>query len=570
MRKYLSNINIRNIFKLKKKKISLKWKIFIPIVMLIIFTLITIGTLTYQEAKKNTIALIESNLKEYTINMREKITILYLGLDKKELNKRLIYEIKQQRSRLYQQKLNIEQFAIDILMKQQVPYQGVTKANITYAKEDISTILQKENGVLHTKIAGKNYTIAFAKVHEVQQIYTIVVLDDDYLEPINKIRNLIINSIIIISFLSLLVSWYLIGSITSPLKQLLKIMQKVKAGNLNLVANIKTNDLEISELTEDFNDMLKELKFIISEIKSSSANLQNVGMNLNTKADNSVKYMDNLWSSFSGIRSGAEETASATEEVMLKFQEMKDNLLLLMQKIKETVENTNKLHEKINYGESNMTKMVGENQILRDKITEVREKVVYYQEHSQNIGKVSEMIKEFAEQTKLLALNAAIEAARAGETGKGFNVVAIEVRKLAEESANATKKIDQIIADIQNETKEIVDITDNLFTLSKENIEVINIAKKNFTAISSETNQTSEIINSMNSYLNIITTDLATVESKIENFSSIAQETNAYTVEMQNYQATHLKITNELHTIARQLNEIAQLLNKWANQFVTE
>ena len=147
------------------------------------------------------------------------------------------------------------------------------------------------------------------------------------------------------------------------------------------------------------------------------------------------------------------EAISSVEKISKTVAKAQDSAKLISDKSKQFMNVSNKEHETV---QTNIKKML----TLKQKIQIIAELILELSEHTQQIGSTIGIVEDIAEQTNMLALNAAVEAARAGEHGKGFAVVASEIRKLADESKQATSKIISLIYDIQQATNSTVMATE--------------------------------------------------------------------------------------------------------------
>lgn len=191
---------------------------------------------------------------------------------------------------------------------------------------------------------------------------------------------------------------------------------------------------------------------------------------------------------------------------------------------------------------ANIEKMV----TLRQKIRIIAELILELSEYTQQIGETIEVVEDIAEQTNMLALNAAVEAARAGENGKGFSVVAGEIRKLADESKHATTKITSLIKDIQHATnstvmateegsKEIesgVELADNINTNIESLIKLINDVKSSAENICTDSETQANYSDSVNSIINEINeglkTSLQVLEEKIKTTQDLDEFSDSF------------------------------------------
>jgi methyl-accepting chemotaxis protein len=219
-------------------------------------------------------------------------------------------------------------------------------------------------------------------------------------------------------------------------------MDRVSEGDLSVELKIYAND-EIGDLGRGINRMLHSLHDVIVSIKST--------------AEQVASAADQLRSASEQMATGAEEVAAqastvavATEEMSATVQEIANNCL-------HAADGTKQVDASANSGRLIVEETIRMMGTLSNQVRSTSHTVAELGKRSDQIGEIVITIEDIADQTNLLALNAAIEAARAGEQGRGFAVVADEVRALAERTTKATKEISDMIKGIQKETHEVVE-----------------------------------------------------------------------------------------------------------------
>ncbi len=248
-------------------------------------------------------------------------------------------------------------------------------------------------------------------------------------------------TVIVISFIVVLIMvTLLIRSIKRPLNQIEELVKDIAQGEGDLTKRLTyTGNDELGAICGSFNQFVEKLHGIISLIATTSTQVAAASSQLNSTAER--------------IATGAEEVAAQASTVATAGEEMSATSGDIAQNCQMAAEGAQRASQSASNGAEVVEATIAVMSQIADKVQESARTVESLGARSDQIGAIIGTIEDIADQTNLLALNAAIEAARAGEQGRGFAVVADEVRALAERTTRATKEIGEMIKAIQRETK---------------------------------------------------------------------------------------------------------------------
>ena len=247
-------------------------------------------------------------------------------------------------------------------------------------------------------------------------------------------------------FLPLFLATILVKDVAGRIHTTVETMDRISRGDLTERAKIVTSEDDLGHLQERFNVSVERLYGTIMQVADSS---------------NHVSYAaDSLENSTGEISAGLDSTASQVNSMAVASEEMSSTLSEIAQNCVRAVKSSEGANGATVTGAANIEETVRVMDRINDMVKGTAQIIRSLGDKSDKIGEVVELINSIADQTNLLALNAAIEAARAGEHGRGFAVVADEVRKLAEGTTEATKEINETILAIQQETKKAVTAMD--------------------------------------------------------------------------------------------------------------
>jgi methyl-accepting chemotaxis protein len=240
---------------------------------------------------------------------------------------------------------------------------------------------------------------------------------------------------------SLLISFFMTKLIIAPIQKTIEVIEDISQGNLTKRVDVVSHD-EIGEMSNHFNAFVVKLHQAIVHVARSSNDVSSAANTLDSAAEQ--------------MAAGVEQAAAQVNSVATASEEMSTTSSEIAQNCVMAAKSSEKANGAAIEGEKIIQETVDVMKRINERVKESASIIKSLGTRSDQIGEVVGLINDVADQTNLLALNAAIEAARAGEHGRGFAVVADEVRKLAERTTEATKEIGDTIAAMQTETKNAV------------------------------------------------------------------------------------------------------------------
>ena len=387
--------------------------------------------------------------------------------------------------------------------------------------------------------------------------------------PVKKIRNITIIILLITVLLIIVVSIILINSILKPIKSVNAMLKDISEGEGDLTKriHIKTND-EFGELGELFNNFIIKLQNLIGGIAGNAVTLASSSLEISSSIDNSNESLESINSRIADINIGTTNNASVLEETNASLEEIASSANLIYEKSDEASQLSNNALKATQIGSSNL--IIASNSVLnvQKSSIEMESVIKSLSDSSNEIGGIINIITGISEQTNLLALNAAIEAARAGEQGKGFAVVADEVRKLAAETKLSAENVTTLVGTLISESNRALKSVENEKKQVVESVENINKTSDEFERILEKISLVTELMGNISSMVSVqteVTDDIAKAVSEItistvESASSI----NHITENIQSQAA----IFKEISTSVEELSDTAEMLKSETDKFI--
>ncbi|AOW76932.1 chemotaxis protein [Colwellia sp. PAMC 20917] len=378
-------------------------------------------------------------------------------------------------------------------------------------------------------------------VHQVDEILDkLVLLSKNGVVDHTKFVDLVAYSVFFsILIIAISFAFFVSRSILLSINQLNETMKKVAdTQDLSLTVSTHSDD-ELGEMATIFNNMLGKFRNLITAVNLSVDTVHEATDSLsknihlaNTGVDSQIQQTDMVATAVTQMVATVDEIANNTNAAASKAEATNNNAISGKEVVEQTIAKIDELSEKLRESENIV------HELAKD---------------SDTIGSVLDVIRGIAEQTNLLALNAAIEAARAGEQGRGFAVVADEVRTLASRTQDSTQEIETIISSLQGRTKEIVSHMAICRTQGQDSANQASSAGK----------MLEEITHDVSTIMEMNTA----IASAIQEQSTVASEVNQHVVEIRDVAEQAGLISHQNAQMSEELSQQAAVLNNEVSQF---
>lgn len=532
---------------------SIKAKLIAFSLLLLMIPLITLGYLSYQQSKSNLESVGKENLRnsvEMTIAMIEQfnqeVEAGNLSLDEaqEKVKVAILGEMDSEGKRPINKNIKLGENGYIFVVDQKgnsIAHPNIEGNNVWDEQDDNGVKYMQEiiaKGNEGGGFASYSWPLPNSDQLEEKGVYAEtdpywgwVIGASTYLADFNKPAESILKLTVIVIGVAIIIGifviWQYASSMAKPINRVVQAMERFAEGDLTQESmSIRSKD-EIGKLANAMNQMQAKLKDMIHNIaqasdliNTSSKELSQSANEVNMGAEQVAITMNELASGAEGQAHHSNELTSLMERFTADLRETNQHGEHIHQSSVEVLGLTNEGSQLMTSSNSQMSKIDG---IVQNAV----EKVKKLDAQAQEISKLVVVIKDIADQTNLLALNAAIEAARAGEHGKGFAVVADEVRKLAEQVAFSVNDITSIVTNIQQDFDVVTSSLEDGYQEVKEGTNQIKATSETFTTISNSINDVVDSVQLISGNLSKVTEDGQKMNSAIQEIAAVAEESAA-------------------------------------------
>lgn len=369
-------------------------------------------------------------------------------------------------------------------------------------------------------------------------------------------------SIITLLLAIALINWFA-KRIATPIISLRNECMRLNSGDLTKSSiTINRND-EIGELAAGFDEMRQTISDLIKDVQSKAQSVSDSSSRLESNAERSAQVATSITSSITTIAAGVNEQTNASKSIGDTIEKINTDSVKLAEYTSSILRNARDAANNIESGRSTINDVVKQMDNITHSTESVADSIGKLDESSQKIAEMVGIINGIAEQTNLLALNAAIEAARAGEAGRGFAVVADEVRKLAEESAKASQEIGELINGNKHDMNVAIAASSSGAESVQAGIEKVKAADAVFELIKDTTKALVEDITKISTGIQHFVTENSVVLDASQNINTIGIRNS--TASQQVTSSTEEQATS-IHEIATASQSLADLATDLQNQ----
>ncbi|GAA5416385.1 hypothetical protein Pryu01_01419 [Paraliobacillus ryukyuensis] len=362
---------------------------------------------------------------------------------------------------------------------------------------------------------------------------------------------------------------YLIRRITNSIQTLTDGARQIGDGDLSYRVPISTQD-ELSTLGQTFNQMTEKMEQSMIKVRDASEVLNESSTSLAAVSQQSAAQTEQVNVAINQVSSGAQEQANQIEDSTNFIKEVAN-------KINNTTKATNDISTKLsgameesNQGTKTVDTLEKTSASFMEIATNLTNKVKETASQTKEITKIVSAIEDIADSTNLLALNAAIESARAGESGKGFSVVAQEVRKLAERSKTEAQQINELIDHMSKQMESLSSEAAQFETYQETQSEAVDHTKFAFNKITDHIHNINQTLDHVQVAIRDVDDANGSLEQRLQEIRTISEESVATVQEVAASSESQAQAIDEVNRSAMNLQDLSQTLAEEVQQFIIQ
>lgn len=371
---------------------------------------------------------------------------------------------------------------------------------------------------------------------------------------------------ILAAILAAIIGYAIAQLIGGPLRHLSSLMEEGAQGNLSVRTQFKHRD-EIGQLGKSFNEMMEQITELVRQTNDSAQNVLETAIRLSDVSKQTAASAKEISVASEQIAGGAMTLASEAERGNELTQGIGERMKAVIESNMVMGQSANEVRLSSEQGAQYMATVIEKTNETEEMTRSMVEKVDRLKESTTSIRKILDMLNNITKQTNILSLNATIEASRAGAAGKGFMVVADEIRKLADQSKESIDVVGEITETIQREIDETVQVLSEAYPIFQEQTRSVKEADTIFHNVQQQMNEFIKNLDEVTSSVQQLEEAQTVLSEAMSNVSAVSQESSATSEEVASLTTEQLKVSDGLVQLSEQLESLSKSLKESLSRF---
>lgn len=437
--------------------------------------------------------------------------------------------------------------------------------------EVVNTVIKnKSNYYGQANVAGNMYQTAYMPLQtasgEVIGIFYVGASEEKINAILSSVLSKLLFALLVMAVLASMIVYWFTHKMKKRLANIANALEMAGNGEFTAKINDRSRD-ELGSLSASYNQMAENLKKMVHEVIFTTEQLASSSEQLTASSEQTSIATETITKSIQQVANGAEHSTTSVQESSLALDEVAKGIHSIAENASVVSEVSIQAVEKAKEGGMFVSNTVNQIDRINRSVTASGKIIKSLEHRSQEIEKITKAITDIANQTNLLALNAAIEAARAGEHGKGFAVVADEVRKLAEQSQQSSSQISALIKTIQEDMEQSNESIEQVSVDVKEGLAIVNQTSENFKEILDYMGRLTEQTNDMAATSEQISASTQEVSATVSGIINISEKTSMHSQNVAASAEEQLASMEEIAASATALSNLADDLKELVSKF---